>query len=325
MIPTSQRMDLPPYAMGWYIVSLSHELEAGAVKPLRYFGKELVLFRTEGGEAQVLDAYCPHLGAHLGYGGKVRGESVECPFHAWKFDGQGRCTDVPYAKKIPPKARIRCWEVVEVNGLIMVWFHPHGEAPRWTVPTLPEIGSDEWTPYEHRDWTIRARNQEMAENGVDTAHFRYLHGTSNMPEAAATIDGHILRIQSTTGMKTPRGGVDGVVTVHEHGFGFTTTRFTGLVETLLVAGVTPIDDERVHLRFNFTIRKLGNANATTGVGRAFIAEITRQVVQDIPIWENKIYVPRPVLCDGDGPIGVFRKWARQFYIDPPAGGEGAAA
>jgi hypothetical protein len=54
------------------------------------------------------------------------------------------------------------------------------------------------------------------------------------------------------------------------------------------------------------------------VGRAFVAEIDRQLQQDIPIWENKIYVNPPLLSDVDGPIGVFRKWCRQFYSSPGA-------
>jgi cholesterol 7-dehydrogenase len=41
----------------------------------------LVLFRTESGEAKVLDAYCPHMGADLGVGSKVVGDCIECPFH----------------------------------------------------------------------------------------------------------------------------------------------------------------------------------------------------------------------------------------------------
>ena len=53
-----------------------------------------------------------------------------------------------------------------------------------------------------------------------------------------------------------------------------------------------------------------------GVGKAFVAEIERQLEQDIPIWENKIQHEHPLLCDGDGPIGVFRRWSRQFYCWP---------
>ena len=57
-----------PMPFGWFQVAYSHELGVAESMPLRYFDTDLVLFRTEGGEAKVLDAYCPHMGAHLGYG-----------------------------------------------------------------------------------------------------------------------------------------------------------------------------------------------------------------------------------------------------------------
>ena len=52
----------------WFHVSYSDELKLGEVKPVHYFGRDLVLFRGEDGKAVCLDAYCPHLGAHLGVG-----------------------------------------------------------------------------------------------------------------------------------------------------------------------------------------------------------------------------------------------------------------
>ena len=63
----------------------------------------------------------------------------------------------------------------------------------------------------------------------------------------------------------------------------------------------------------------------TKIGKAFILPILRtfvdgatvvfkeQVEQDIPIWENKIYLDTPLLCDGDGSIRKYRKWFSQFY------------
>jgi hypothetical protein len=58
---------------------------------------------------------------------------------------------------------------------------------------------------------------------------------------------------------------------------------------------------------------MGGRSLTEGVAMAFMDEVTRQLEQDIPIWENKRYLNPPVLCDGDGPIGLFRKWSKQFY------------
>jgi phenylpropionate dioxygenase-like ring-hydroxylating dioxygenase large terminal subunit len=307
----------PAFPNGWFQVAYSDELQPGGVMPLSYFGRDLVLFRAADGKASVLDAYCPHLGAHLGYGGKVEGDSIQCPFHAWRFDGCGGCTSVPYAKKIPPKAKMRAWPVREVNGLILVWYHADEDAaPSFEIPTLAEVGNEEWTPYERRRWTIRTRHQEMAENAVDSAHFHYLHGTSNMPSSRAEAEGPILHVFSTTGMSTPRGGVDGSVESTSYGFGYSTVRFRGIVETLLVSSMTAIDDEHIDVRFNFTIKKLPDKDVTQGVGKAFIREVSRQLEQDIPIWEHKVYFDHPVLCDGDGPIGLFRKWCRQFYSQP---------
>ena len=79
-----------PIPFGWYAVSLARDLAVGEVKPIHYFGKELVLFRSESGEAKLLDAYCPHLGANLAVGGQVKGDCIECPFHQWQFKGECR-------------------------------------------------------------------------------------------------------------------------------------------------------------------------------------------------------------------------------------------
>jgi 3-ketosteroid 9alpha-monooxygenase subunit A len=307
------RFPFPPFPNSWFQVAYSDELAVGAVLPLRYFGRELVAFRGEDGVARVLDAYCAHLGAHLGVGGAVQGNVIRCPFHAWCFDGSGTCVEIPYAKRIPPKARIQAWHVCEQNGLIMVWHDMEGRPPQFELPRVPEYGHEDWTDYKRLRWRIKSHNQEMAENAVDRAHFRYVHRTVDVPESKAEVDGHILRVVSKAQMRTPRGDMDGEIASTSYGFGFSTTRFSGIVETLLVASVTPIDVEDLDVRFSFTVRKIGDADITRGVGKALVSDITKQMGEDKPIWENKIYQPRPVLCDGDGPIAVFRNWCTQFY------------
>ncbi len=297
---------------GWFQVGYSDELEAGQVLPLRYFAKDLVLFRTSDGEAHVLDAHCPHLGAHLGHGGALKDDRLVCPFHAWEFTGDGSCAAIPYAKKMPRNVNLKCWHTVERNGLIMCWFDRNGDPPQWELPALEEYGNEAWTEYRTRRWTVKSCNQELAENQVDSAHFFYLHGSAIHPTTNSKPQGHVLHSVSNTGMTTPMGVVEGKIDVSTYSFGFTTTRFTGLVETLLVSSATPIDEDHTELWFAFTVRRMGKG-ITGGVGKAFMKEIQRQLEQDIPVWENKVYLNRPVLCDGDGPIGLFRTWARQFY------------
>ena len=319
----SDRFFTPAIPNGWFQVAYSDEIKPGDVKPLKYFGTDLVIWRSEEGVLSVLDAFCPHLGAHIGHGGKVKGNSIECPFHAWQFGTDGRCTAVPYAEHVPRKAKLPTWDIKEVANMVMCWHHAEGEPPNFDIPDeIPEWGSaegvrnDEWTEFIERGWTIRTSNQEMAENAVDSAHFHYLHGTTNMPQSEASVDGSILRVYSGAGMETPRGTVDGSIESLNYGFGLAVVRFKGIVETLNVATMTPIDADHVQLRFNFCVKKTAGADMARGVGKAFVAEVTRQLEQDIPIWENKIQYEKPLLCDGDGPIAIFRRWCTQFYSWP---------
>ncbi|MBT3711375.1 MAG: Rieske (2Fe-2S) protein, partial [Gammaproteobacteria bacterium] len=111
-----------PMPFGWFVVCYSDELAKGEVKPVTYFERELVVWRGEDGAPRVLDAYCPHLGAHLGYGGKVNGNDIQCPFHSWSWNGEGAATDIPYSKSIPPKMKKpaceRAYPTRELSGFV---------------------------------------------------------------------------------------------------------------------------------------------------------------------------------------------------------------
>jgi len=312
------KRDFPfPLPNGWFQVAWSDELARGELKRLKYFGKELVLYRGENGNAHALDAYCPHLGADLGCGGRVVGNNLRCPFHHWEFDGDGACVEIPYANRIPPKASLKSWLVVEKNGMIYAHYHQQGESPVFDVPDLPEFGDEQWTPFIKRDFIVRSRNQELAENTCDPAHFKYVHGTAGLPTAEADFDGPLLKVKLDYPIETRSGEKHGEVSICSWGYGIGITRFTGIVETTVFVGGTPVDDEYVHNRMSFTLKKLDSDEATKAVGEAFVNEISRQFTEDIPIWENKIYLDRPLLCDGDGPIAVMRRWGQQFYSPSP--------
>jgi hypothetical protein len=73
----TSRYPFPASPNGWFGVGAGADLAPGDVWPLTYLGRDLVLFRGEDGVARVFDAHCPHLGAHLGVGGRVCGDSTE--------------------------------------------------------------------------------------------------------------------------------------------------------------------------------------------------------------------------------------------------------
>ncbi len=202
------------------------------------------------------------------------------------------------------------WRCMERNEIVWAWHHRRNEPPAWEIPVVAEIASDRWSALRRHRWTIRTHNQEIGENAVDRAHFRYVHGTANVPELELRLDGHIRRAVQHVKMRTPKGIVDGQIQVEAHGMGCTITRFTGICETVLLLSHTPIDRETVDSRFSFTQHE---ADAGSAVAAAVVAEVVRQMEQDIPIWEHKKYLAKPMLCDGDGPIAAYRKWASQFY------------
>lgn len=312
------RYPFPAYPNGWFRVAYSHELARGEVRPLGYFGRDLVLFRDEAGAARVLDAHCPHLGAHLGVGGRVDGTGIRCPFHAWRWDGEGRCDDIPYAKRIPPGARIRAWPVVERNGIVWIHHDRDGAAPTYAIPEIPQLADPAWTPLEIRRWTVRSRWLDMNENAVDRAHFQFVHGTKTMPDTEVELEGHVLRCRSRMQQRTPRGVVEGSLDTTDYGPGLQTVHLTGIVETLMVNTSTPIDEETTDTSFAYTVNAAGDEATARGVGAAIIRDLEKQMAQDIPIWEHKQYWERPLLCDGDGSFGVYRRWMRQFFREPGA-------
>ena len=310
----SERFPFPAYPNGWFRVCYADELAPGEVRRLHRLGRELVVFRDAGGRARVFDAYCPHLGAHRGVGGKVEGDALRCPFHGWLWNGEGRCVEIPYARKIPPKARIRTWPVVERNGIVFLHHDADGRPPTYEIPELAEYGSPEWSACEIRRWTVKSRWLDMNENAVDQVHFRYVHGTHTIPQTEVQQDGAVLRCRSRMKMGTPRGEVMGGIDTDDHGPGFQTVRVSGIADTLMINTATPIDEESTDVSFAYSVKKCAG-DAHRGVGAALIRDLEKQMAQDIPIWENKRHHERPLLCDGDGPLGVYRRWAKQFFSE----------
>jgi 3-ketosteroid 9alpha-monooxygenase subunit A len=308
---SESRYPFTPYPNGWFRVAQSDDLAKGELRSVHFFGMELILFRTESGLVRVFDAYCPHLGAHLGHGGTVQGESIRCPFHHWEFGSDGMCNRIDYAKKIPPKARMKSWPVVERNGLVLMYHHRDGEEPSYEIPELPELNDPDWLRPDISQWQVRAHWLDMNENCVDQAHFKYIHGTLDIPPTTSRVEGHVHIAESLFRMKIPGGEGDAKLVTIDHGPGLQIVRMSGLIDTLMVNTSTPIDDEMTDVQFAYTVKAEGETRKQH-LAEAIIKDLRQQFEHDRPIWENKIYRKRPTLCDGDGPVASYRKWYAQF-------------
>jgi len=306
------------YPNGWFVIGFSDELAVGQVLPLRYFGEDLVLFRGEDGRANLLDAYCAHLGANLAAGGKVVGCNIECPFHAWRYAGDGRCVEIPYANKIPKKAFVRAWQVREQSGLVFMWHHAQGREPDYEIPTLPEWANEGWTRWTMSKLHIRTHPKEIVENVVDKAHFPRVHAT-HVEQFDNEFDAH-KATQRTKGVAYPVGGGRDQFEIEATYFGpgVQISWMHGVLEARLLNAHTPVDAVSVDLRFGVMLKMIGNEAKTKLFAEKYAENLRLGFHQDIAIWENKRYRDVPVLCDGDGPIMKLRQWYAQFYTEGPA-------
>ncbi|XP_012281608.1 cholesterol 7-desaturase [Orussus abietinus] len=169
---------LPPvYPNGWFCLLESWQLKPREVKHVSALGENFAVFRTEKGIVRVIDAYCPHLGANMAEGGRVKGDCLECPFHGWSFRGEdGRCDAVPYSKKVPEYAKVRTWKSCEVNNGIFVWYHAESADPEWSISQNENLSNGTWRYQGRNQYLVNSHIQEIPENGADWAHLTAVHG-----------------------------------------------------------------------------------------------------------------------------------------------------
>ena len=182
----------------------------------------------------------------------------------------------------------------EFGPFVLAWYHPHDLEPTYEIEPPVELDDPDFSEWTNVVFRVSAACQEMAENSVDGPHFRYVHNTAIVPEIQSyDVDGVRTRMRSIQRFPTPAGVVDGRIDVDNQGPGFAITRFSGIVDTLLVGAAIPVDLDQSEVRFSFRTRKVGDAATTSTVGDAFVAEVCKQFEEDRPIWENKAHVVRP--------------------------------
>ena len=158
--------------LGWYAACPSGTLARGEARKIELCGHHLVLFRGEDGRARALDAYCPHMGTHLGIG-TVVGNTIRCFFHQWRFDGDGRCVDVPCGEAPPAHARAQPYAVEEKYGF--VWVYPEAVAPH-PVPGFDELDGVELMCTHDPPIETECHHHVSMVNGIDAQHLATVHG-----------------------------------------------------------------------------------------------------------------------------------------------------
>ena len=310
---------------GWFQVAWSADVAPGDVVPKHYFDRDLVVFRELDGHVRVLDAHCQHLGASLAHGGCVVEDGIQCPFHGWVWNGDGRNVRIPYQDRPNRGRRVRSYPVAELNDSIYIWHDSQGGSPQWEAPNAfevlgPHVSGREFHPFVEGCRTlhegIKVHPQVIAENAVDPHHFQFVHGTPISPV--------VLRERtdpSTWHAKVGFGrrwsdGVDrqddtvNTIEIYWSGLGLS---FNGehLREGIRVISIcaTPVDDTRSDIFAGYWISREASDDFAARLATAKAA-----LPDDIRIWEHQLYLDPPALATSEAAgFRALRLWASGFY------------
>jgi phenylpropionate dioxygenase-like ring-hydroxylating dioxygenase large terminal subunit len=141
---------------------------------------------------------CCHRGAPLSLG-RVTELGIECGYHGLVFNQAGCCVRIPGQDRIPERARVRAFPVVEQDAFIWVWTGDPASADPASIVRYPWHNDSEHWPHKHTTYPIQGSAMLMVDNLMDLTHLGYVH--------ASTIGGspmtHVEAKMETT--RTPLG------------------------------------------------------------------------------------------------------------------------
>jgi len=240
------------YINFWYVAARSEELAEQPVK-VRMLGQDFVLFRDTTGSAACLADTCVHRGASLGLG-KLKDGCIQCPYHGWRFDRDGRCIKIPSlgaGARVPARARVDSYPVIERYGLIFAFLGDLPEDERPPILDVPEWAQAGWRTMGYTyEWD--AHFQRSVENSLDAPHVDFVHDFGSMNNTTFKLEPE----RSIVEERGPWGAVHLIDTKtqhFEHGHCGVSHTWTWLVfgkgeqspRFLFYTFITPVDESRV--------------------------------------------------------------------------------
>lgn len=319
------------YARGWHCIGLAEAFRDGKPHAVQAFGTKLVVFADSSGELKVLDGYCRHLGGDLTQG-TIKGDSVACPFHGWQWGGEGRCVNIPYAKRVPPRARTRKWLTCEENKQLFIWHDPQCRepGPELAIPRIEGAFSDDWSDWTWNSIHIEGSHcREIIDNVVDMAHFFYVH--FGFPTYFKNVfEGHVAtqylntRARPDISSNSAYSEKDDALRSEASYYGpsymidYLTHDFKGFpLEVVLINSHYPTSPNSFQLHWGVIVQKPAGLSREQAnkIAAKFSAGTGVGFLQDVEIWKNKTRIDNPLLCEEDGPLYQLRRWYEQFYVD----------
>jgi phenylpropionate dioxygenase-like ring-hydroxylating dioxygenase large terminal subunit len=186
----------------WYVAAWADEITEKP-KARRICDQPIVLYRDAGGRAAALIDMCCHRGAPL-HMGKVVEQGIECGYHGLIFNADGACVRIPGQERIPERARVRSFPIVEQDGFIWIWMGDPADADPASIVRYPWHNDTVNWPHKHTMYHIEAAAMLMVDNLMDLTHLGYVHVSTIGGNPAIHVEAKMETVRTDRGLKFTR-------------------------------------------------------------------------------------------------------------------------
>lgn len=164
------------YKNTWYPIAFSRDIALDSITPFSVYDDEFILLRDGDENLTCLRDRCPHRAAKLSTG-KMQQGVIECQYHGWQFDMNGKCVKIPQLEPgaaIPQRACVESFQVAILQGLVWFWYGNREQANIAQVPTVPDLESGDTYSV---DYVVDLPYDQsyLIENVIDVAHIHIAH------------------------------------------------------------------------------------------------------------------------------------------------------
>ncbi len=304
----------------WFAVANLAEVPHDRPLGVQLLGRSVVLWRS-GSRVLAWEDLCVHRGTRLSLG-KVENGCLQCPYHGWTYNADGRCVRIPaHPGLVPPaRAQTKAYACREAYGWVWVAL----EEPRGDVPHFPEWGAPDFRNLVRGPYRVRAQAPRIVENFLDLAHFAFVHpgilGDEKRPEIGkytvslteAGVEATDIEVWQPDGAGTGEGAMVQYTYKVVHPLVAYLAKQAGDVTITLMLSTTPVDERETLAWLNMAVR-----NADFIPDPALIEYVDRIFLQDVPIVESQRpeFLPLDLQAElhlnSDRTSIAYRQWLRE--------------
>jgi vanillate O-demethylase monooxygenase subunit len=156
----------------WYVAATSEELGDDPLSR-RLLDRDVVLWRSDVGQAKAFDDRCAHRGFPLS-DGRVEGDRLVCGYHGCTYGPDGRCVEIPTQHAVPAGMRVRTYPILEESPFIWIWMGAPAAASGRRPPPTPWLTDTRWSTFTNA-WLVKANYLMLHEHYLDFSYAPVVH------------------------------------------------------------------------------------------------------------------------------------------------------